>query len=601
MLNIAHDSPNQPVLAKIKDEIRAALQRSGISPELASKVPIISVPATEVGDLGFHCGIFSQELHADPAAIADSLTKKLAVEPNSLIDHYFAVGAYINVSLNKTQFNNQVLQQIWQQADDYGANSLAQPHKVVIDMSSPNIAKRMSVGHLRSTIIGDALARIYLKLGYEVVKDNHLGDWGTQFGHLLAAIELWGDEAQIAKDPIPELQKLYVKVSAVGDPQSEYYVHQDLDEATKQAEKIKAAGRAWFKRLEEGDETARKRWQQIVDWSLADFQKTYDRLGVTFDLALGESFYEPMLQEIIHEAYQKGVAQESEGAIVVNLEDVGLGTSIIQKSDGATIYMTRDIATAKYRFTELHADRLIYVVGNDQNLYLKQLFEIMHRLGYAEPAQMTHVSFGMIRLPDGKMSTRKGRVVMLDEVIDEAVKRATKLVEERTRVENVKDKERLIHQVAIGAIKWTDLSGDPGRTITFDWDKIISLEGNSAAYLQYAYARSQSLLQKGQFNEHSFQPDFDQLELGTEEEFELALSLAKFPESIEQAAANYNPSGLAIYLYDLAKNFTRFYHSVQIVTDDRAQTTARLVLTTAFGRVLRLGLELLGIEVPQRM
>ncbi len=601
MENTGNHSPIPSVLAIITTEIRAALQRSGISAELSRKVPIISVPATEVGDLGFHCGIFGQELQADPVAIADSLTKKLAVEPNSLIDHYFAVGAYINVSLNKTQFNNQVLQQIWQQADHYGASSLAQPQKVVIDMSSPNIAKRMSVGHLRSTIIGDAIARILSKLGYQVVKDNHLGDWGTQFGHLLAAIELWGNEAQIAKNPIPEMQKLYVKISAAGDEHSDHYTNTDSNLAAEQAKEIKAAGREWFRRLESGDETARKRWQQIVDWSLADFQKTYDRLGVRFDIALGESFYEPMLKEVIQEAIEKGIASKSLGAIVVDLEDAGLGISLIQKSDGATIYMTRDIATAKYRLTELHADRLIYVVGNDQNLYLKQLFEIMHRLGYAEPAQMTHVSFGMIRLPDGKMSTRKGRVVMLDEVIDEAIKRATKLVEERTRVENVEDKERLIHQVAIGAIKWTDLSGDPGRTITFDWDKIISLEGNSAAYLQYAYARSQSLLQKGQFDEHSFRPDFDHLELGTEEEFQLALSLAKFPESIEQAAANYNPSVLAIYLYDLAKNFTRFYHSAQIVTDNQPQTSSKLVLTAAFGRVLRLGLELLGIDVPQQM
>lgn len=590
------------ILDQLNQQIQLELDKTNLLDGIDIQVQLTNTPDNIEGDLGWHCGVLAKELKMAPNQIASHLAEQLNQQSGSdFIEQFIAVGPYLNLVLDKTRFSAEVVSRVLKQGKDFGTQTLGRNKKVVIDMSSPNIAKRMSVGHLRSTVIGDALANIYTCLGYEVIRDNHLGDWGTQFGHLLYAIELWGNEALIAQDPINELQKLYVKVSVAGDPQSDFYQNSEPGEAEQKAQQVKDAGREWFKRLEAGDEEARQKWQQIVDWSLADFNKIYDLLGVNFDLTLGESFYEPMLQATIQEVRSSGVAEESDGALIVDMDDIGLGVSIIEKSDGTTIYMTRDIATIKYRVDELHANKIIYVVGEDQAFYFRQLFEIVTRLGYAIADELQHVWFGMIRLPEGKMSTRKGRVVNLEDVIEEALSRSEKLVDERTRVEGEEAKQKLVKQIAIGAIKWADLSGDPKRTITFDWDKIISLDGNSAAYVQYAYARTQSILQKGNYNKSLREQNVQNLEYGLQVELDVTLLLAMYTHVIKQVAEENNPSLLANYIYDLARKYTAFYHSAQVLSSNVQQTKSRLALTDAFATTLQNGLSLLGIEVPQKM
>lgn len=481
---------------------------------------------------------------------------------------------------------------------DYGKEKIGTGQRIIIDMSSPNIAKRMSIAHLRSTIIGDSLARIFKHLGFEVIKDNHLGDWGTQFGHLLRAIELWGDEEAIAQNPLEELQKLYVRISDAGDPDSELYKGLSKKDAQQRAEQVKNDGRRWFKRLEQGDPEARAKWQQIVDWSMQEFQKMYNILGVDFDWTRGESYYENLLPETIQKVRESGIATDSNGALVVNMEDKALGVAIIQKSDGATIYLTRDIATAIHRNDTEHANGVIYVVGEEQKLHFQQLFEILRRMGYSIADQSKHVYFGMFRLPEGKMSTRKGRVILLEDVVNEAFDRTRKLVEARTHVTSAQEKEKLIRQVAVGVLKWNGLIADPRRPIIFDWEAMLSMDGKSAPYVQYAYARAASLLEGTDLE------TLTNTRVLPEHETEKALVklVAEFPEAVRAAAQSYNPSKIASHIYELARTFNAFYHELPVLkAESEDKKLSRLAITACVAQTIQTGLGLLGIEAPARI
>ena len=359
---------------EVVGEMLYALEGLGVDEEIVSQIVVAESPEGTEGDFGFHCAALAKKLRKNPAAIASELAEKMQVLGDGIVTEYVAVGQYLNAKVDFEKFGELLKKNVFEKGDDYGKEILAVPQRVVIDMSSPNIAKRMSVGHLRSTIIGDSLAKIYSHLGYEVIKDNHLGDWGTQFGHILRAIELWGDEDVISANPIEELQKLYVRISDAGDPKSEIYKHLDKEEAHNRADKISNEGREWFKRLEDGDPIARRKWQKIVDWSLKEFQEMYDILGVEFDWVRGESFYEELLPLTIQRIKESGIVSESEGALVVNMEDVGKKTALIQKTDGATLYLTREIATGIYRAEVDKVDQMIYVVGEDQKFYFEQFF-----------------------------------------------------------------------------------------------------------------------------------------------------------------------------------------------------------------------------------
>jgi len=582
----------------LNQEFRSSLEQVGADADLLDEIDIKPSPEGVDGDFGFHCAPFAKRLRRNPVKIAQEFSRQMPVDPNGLLEGYEAVGPYTNARVNYEKFGSLVRDSVFEMGTDYGREKIGAGQRVIIDMSSPNIAKRMSVGPLRSTIIGDSLARIFDHLGFEVIKDNHLGDWGTQFGHLLRAIELWGDEEAIAQNPIEELQKLYVRISSAGDPDSKLYRGLNKDEAQQRAEQIKNEGREWFKRLEQGDSEARHRWQQIVDWSMQDFQKMYDVLGVDFDWTRGESYYEGMLPDVIQKIRESGIAVDSEGALVVNMEDVGLGVAIVQKSDGATVYLTREIATGLDRTDIEHADRMIYVVGEDQKFYFEQFFEILRRMGYPIADQSKHVYFGMVRLPEGKMSTRKGRVILLEEVVKKAFDKTRRLVEQRTHITSPQEREEVIRQVAIGAVKWNDLMADPRRSIIFDWDAMLSMDGNSAPYVQYTHARAASLLEGA---------DFDTLataRIRPEHEIEQTLIklVAEFPEAVKAAARSYNPSKIASHIHELARAFNTFYHEVSVLkAESEEMKLSRLAITACAAQTIQTGLGLLGIEAPARM
>jgi len=565
---------------------------------MIQKLAINETPEGMAGDYGIHCGQLSKILGKNAADIAQEITQKLQTQSDGLIESYTAVGPYINAIVNYEKFSALVLTNILELQSDYGKENIGHGQKIIVDMSSPNIAKRMSIGHLRSTIIGDSLAKIFKHLDYEVIKDNHIGDWGTQFGHLLRAIELWGDAEVIKANPIEELQKLYVRINDAGDAKSEIYAELSKEEAEAKAEQIKNDGRAWFKKLEEGNAQARVIWQQIVEWSMLEFQEMYDILGVSFDLARGESYYESQLKDAIQKVQESGISSNSEGALVVDMEDKKLGTAIIQKSDGATLYLTREIATGIHRAETENADGMIYVVGEDQKLYFQQFFEILKRMGLPVAANSKHIYFGMIRMEEGKMSTRKGRTILLQDVINEAIRRTGSIVEKSAHLESIGDKEKLIRQIAIGALKWNDLMADPKRSIVFDWDSMLAMDGNSAPYVQYSYVRAHSLLEKvnlDSLKDISVSPI-------AESEKHLVRLIASFPKAIKEAKESYNPSKISSHVYRLAKAFNIFYSDLPVLKENNIEIQkSRLALTAMTAQTIQIGLDLLGIESPTKM
>lgn len=585
-------------LVVMRSEINLALEEAGVAKEIVAEIVVSESPEGVEGDFGFHCAALAKKLKKSPVLIAQELAEKMKSEEGGMVLEYIAVGPYLNAKIDFEKFGTTVKDMVFEQGADYGKEKLAVNQRIVIDMSSPNIAKRMSVGHLRSTIIGDSLAKIHEHLGYEVIKDNHLGDWGTQFGHILRAIELWGDDEVISKNPIEELQKLYVRISDAGDPKSEIYKDLSKEEAETQAEKISNEGRAWFKKLEDGDVEARAKWQKIVDWSLKEFQEMYDILGVSFDWTRGESFYEELLPLTIKILKESGITTESDGAVIVDMEDAGLKSAIIQKTDGATLYLTREIATGIYRSEVDKVDGMIYVVGEDQKFYFEQFFEILKRAGYSIAEKSKHVYFGMISLPEGKMSTRKGRVVLLKDFVDEAMERTRKVVGESKRVTGVEEREELVKKVAIGALKWNDLMADPRRSMVFDWDTMLSMEGNSAPYVQYSFVRAMSLL------ETVDEELLESARVNPEDEVEknLVKQISYFSEAINSARTLYNPSKIATYVYELAKAFNTFYNSHDVLKEQvEAKKTSRLAMTASTAQTIKVALELLGIETPTRM
>lgn len=582
------------VVDRVRNEFVLALKEIGIDEE---KIKIVKSPDGVRGDFGFHCTGLSKIYRKRPEEIAKDIASVLKKDKTGMIVEYVAEGQYLNCVLDREKYVDKVVCQVVERGGDYGKEKVGTGQKVIVDMSSPNIAKRMSVGHLRSTIIGDSLAKIYQTLDYDVVKDNHIGDWGTQFGHLLYALEISGNEEVIARNPIEELQKLYVWISSLGDPESEVYKSDDKVVAKAKAEAVVEMGRAWFRRLEEGDSLAREKWKKIVDWSLADFERIYEVLGVDFDMVRGESFYEGMLAGTIEYMKQMEILEQSKGALVVNMEGEGLKSAIVQKSDGATLYLTREIATALYRSEVDKADKMIYVVGEDQKFYFEQFFGILRKMDMDLGRNSKHVYFGMVRLPEGKMSTRKGRVVLLEDVIAEAEERAEKLVSQRTWIKSDAEKKDLVRKVAIGALKWNDLMADPKRSIVFDWEAMLSLDGNSAPYVQYTFARANTLL-GGAMGDESFEGKH----LGSDQEKRIVDELAVFPSVIRDAAEDYNPSKIAAYIYSLSRMFNSYYQEMPILKEtDKRKRDARLALVAAVAQIIESGLYLLGIEAPDRM
>jgi len=508
----------------------------------------------------------AQQKQVDPFEVANEIRLKIKdrlVGPVSRID--VVEPGFLNFWLTNDALVGAV-NQVDKEREAYGSMGFGKGRTVVIDYSAPNIAKRFGVGHLRSTVIGQALYNLDKFSGYKVIGDNHIGDWGTQFGVLLYQVK--SKKLNVKNLDVGKLEELYVEF------------HQEVDKDPKLMEKA----RAWFKKLEDGDKEARELWQSIVDISKEEFDRIYALLGIKFDETLGESFYEDKMLTVIKEVRKKGLSKKSEGAEIVEFEN--LPPAILVKSDGTTTYFTRDLATIKFRIEKWDPQFITYEVGADQKLHFQQVFETAKKLGWGDKCYFFHVPHGLIRFAGGKMSTRRGQTVRLEDILKEAVVRAKKLTGAN---------ESIARMVGIGSVKYFDLSHQPQTDIIFDWEKMFLMEGNSAPYLQYTYARAESVLQKaGRFSLPK------QTEVG-EEEQPLLRYIYRFPEAVEVAAGSYSPNLICNYLFELAQRFNSFYDKAPIIKADEKIRPLRLLLTSAVGQVVKNGLTILGIETPERL
>jgi len=531
-----------------------------------------------------------KKLKKNPKEIAEFLMSSLEAKKLKLFEKIeVAEPGFLNFWLKKEVLVKTLLK-IIKEKDKFGSGKTRKT--ILIDYSSPNIAKPFGIGHLRSTIIGQAIYNIYKFLGWKCIGDNHLGDWGTQFGKLIFQLKKEKLEGKSEKEKnkilkklsVEELEKLYVKF------------HQQAQQNPGMEEEA----RRWFKKLEEGDREARKIWKILRDLSLKEFQRIYKLLNVKIDYMLGESFYEGMLESVIKEAIRKKVAVKSEGALIIKFPKDILPPAILLKSDGATTYFTRDLATVKYRLKRWKPDLIVYEVGKEQTLHFKQLFWAVELLGWAKRERFYHLSHGLVRFKEGKLSTRKGRTVHLEDVLKEAIEKAKKIVEKSETSRNLseKEKERIAKVVGIGAVKYNDLSQHPSRDIIFSWQKILNLQGNSAPYLQYTFCRCQSVLKKTKFK------GFREIRVQdfNKEEEEILRTIYKFPEVVREAAQTFSPNLICNFAFDLSQKYNLFYKLHPIIkADDFELRNFRLAITKAVAQLLKSCLSLLGISLPEKM
>lgn len=525
----------------------------------------------ELGDIAFPCFTLAKKLRKAPQQIALELSTQLE---GKLIACVQVAGGYVNIFLNQAFVTNQVLHSIMTDLQKYGSKN-SMHEKIVIDFSSPNIAKPFSMGHLRSTVIGNSLANIAEKNGYEAIRINHLGDWGTQFGKLIVAYKLWGSKEKILAAPIEELLKIYV------------HFH-DLAEKD---DSLNDQARAAFKSLEEGDEEALNLWNWFKEASLKEFQIIYELLGVHFDSYAGEAFYNDKMTRVVDDLKKKGLLIESNGAFVVELED--MPPSLITKKDGATLYATRDLAAAMYRHQTFHPCKTFYVVGNEQTLHFKQLFSVLEKMGFEWSKNLVHVPFGMMLKDGKKMSTRKGKVILLADVITDAIKTAQHNIEEKNP--SLENKEEVAKQVGVGAVIFNDLKNDRMNDIEFSLEQMLNFEGETGPYVQYTNARICSLLQKGSFKAEAF--TFSSIGV---EAWPIIQLLEDFPRVVEKAFDNADPSQIAKFSLLLARQFNKYYARTKILADD-GTTSSKLAFAFSVSVVLKESLRLLGVPAPENM
>lgn len=533
-------------------------------------------PNPKMGDYAFPCFRLG-----NPAEKARELQKKLTL-PN-FVAKVEVAGSYLNFFLKDEVVTEAVLREIYTFNRDYGRQNLGKGKVMAMDYSHPNIAKPFGIGHLRSTVIGNSLYLILSFLGYKPLSLNHLGDWGTQFGKLIVAYSKWGKEEELNKDPIKYLLSLYVR----------FHQEADLDES------LNEEARKAFKRMEDGDEEYLALWRMFKDLSLTEFVRIYQILNVTFDSYQGEAFVNELVPETIEKIQQKIKTEISEGALIVNLEQFNLPPVLLLKSDLATTYHSRDLAAVFYRLKKYKADTLIYIVGAEQKLYFQQLFKVLELVGF-DNNKMVHVDFGLFKFKEGKMSTRKGQVIFLEEVLNKAISLAKKIIEEKNP--DLQGKDEVARQVGVGAVIFADLSNDRIRDINFDWDRMLSFEGETAPYIQYTHARACSILRKAkqELNQNVFFP-VNFREFKSESELMLIKHLSKFPEVLVKVAKTYKPHHLAQYLILLAQLFNDFYHLCPVISEKRNLMKARVLLVDCSRQVLENGLNLLGIAAPIEM
>lgn len=543
-------------------------------------------PDRKLGDLAFPCFKLARTLRKAPPTIAGDILECLNRQPlPAVIAEIRVAGGYLNFFLDRGAVARTVVENIDRLGDSYGRSDEGSGRTVLVEFSSPNIAKPFHIGHLVSTALGHSIARIYEFLGYHTVRINHLGDWGTQFGKLITAYKLWGDEATVMADPINELLKLYVRFHTEAEQRPELE-----DEA-----------RANFKALESGDPEITALWKLFVDASLKEFNRMYDLLGVNFDSFAGESFYTDKMPEVVEILREKGLLEESEGAQVVRFDDESMPPCIILKSDGTTIYATRDIAAAIYRKRHYDFYKNIYVVGTPQTLHFKQVFGTLKKMGFDCADDCVHVGFGYVRFPDKAMSTRHGDVVLLEDVLNEAVAKTREIIEQSSTSKEVDDVAGVAETVGIGAVIYTFLKNSRERDIIFTWKDILDFEGESGPYVQYAYARGRSVLAKAEEQGIKF-ADADPSLLTSDEEYALIKLLAGLQDAVRDAAARYEPSIVTRYVTDLAQQFNKFYNTCAIMkAEDDNIRASRLRLTACTAACIRTALRLIGVNVVEKM
>ncbi len=582
-------------------------------------------PNKDMGDYAFPCFKLAKVFRKAPNMIASDLSE--TIEAKGDISKVMPMGGYVNFFVNKSQLANNVINDVLTQKDSYGHGKMGEGKTVVIDFSSPNIAKPFHIGHIRTTVIGNALYKIYDSQGYDTVRVNHLGDYGTQFGKLIVAFKLWGDKETVESNPIPELLKLYIRFH---------------DEAEEKPE-MEDEARAWFTKLENGDPEAKELWQWFRDESLKEFARVYDLLDIQFDSYNGESFYSDKMDTVIETIKEKGLLQESQGTNVVDLEAYNMPPALITKNDGSTLYMTRDLAAAVYRKNTYNFDKCIYVVGSQQALHFQQLFKVLELVGFEWAKDLIHVPFGMVALEEGTMSTRKGRVVFLEDVLKQAIeklelvgfewakdlihvpfgmvaleegtmstrkgrvvfledvlKQAIEKTKETMLAKNpeAKNVDTIAKQVGVGAVVFQELSNSRIKDYTFSWERTLSFEGETGPYVQYTHARCCAVLRKANEEVTS---DINYELLTNEDSVEVLKTIASFNKNIVSALNRNEPHIVTRFVLDLAQAFNKFYHDNPILVDDVEVRKARLALVAATRQTLENGLKLLGMHAPERM
>lgn len=542
----------------------------------------IEIPKdTKMGDYALPCFKLAKEMKKSPVIIANEIKEKIEM-PNKYISKIEAVNGFLNIFINNEMLIENVLDEMESKKENYGSSNIGNGKNIIVEYSSPNIAKPFHVGHLRTTVIGRALYNMYKFLGYNTIGINHLGDWGTQFGKLIEGYKRFGNEYNLEENPIDKLTEIYVRIN----------------ELCKEDESVLDDCRNNFKKLEDGDEYCTQVWQKFKDLSLKEFQRIYDILDVHFDSNNGESFYSDKMQEVVDILRKNNKLLESQGAEIVDLEYKNMPPLMVTKSNGSTTYATRDLAAILYRARTYDFDKCIYVVAYEQNLHFKQVFEVAKFLDLDEKYTngLIHVPYGMVRLKTGKMSTREGTLIKLEDILKEAVTRAKAIIEEKNP--NIEGKDDIAKKVGIGAVIFNDLSNNIIKDEVFDWDIMLNFQGETGPYIQYMYVRTKSILEKENYVMNKDLVNISELE---EHGIELIKQIYSFNDIVKQAVDKNEPSIISRYLIDVAKLYSSFYNDNKIIVEDEKIKNTRLCLTYMVGNVLKIGTGLLGMEMPDRM
>ena len=561
-----------------KTEVSALLAKTA-DITLEDALASVEVPANKaMGDFAFPCFRLAKTFRKAPPVIAQEIANKL--DKPVFIDEVQVVGAYINFFVKKGFYAREILSKVLEEKENYGKSNIGEGKTIVIDYSSPNIAKPFHVGHLRSTVIGNAIYKIHEELGYHCVGVNHLGDWGTQFGKLIVAYHNWGSKEAVESDGIQELMRIYVKFH---------------DEAEKNPG-LDDEARLWFVKMQNGEEEALTLWKWFYDISIKEFDRVYDMLGVKFDAYTGESFYNDKMAPVVEELKEKNILKESEGAMIVDLEHKNMAPCLIIRKDGGTLYATRDITAALYRKKTYNFEKCIYLTALDQNLHFAQWFEVINLMGYDWYKDLIHVPFGLVSLDSGKLSTRHGNVILMEDLLNQAIGETKKIIEEKNP--SLENKELVAKQVGIGAVIFNDLYNTRIKDVVFSWERMLNFDGETGPYVQYTHARACSILKRaGELDLTNINYD----SLSDDASLDICKLLEAFPEKIKDAANKLEPSVVTRHLVAIAQAFNKFYHDNPILNSEEEVRKARLAVVVAVKSVMKEGLRLLGIDAPQQM